>query len=247
MSKQKSAPRIPLFSERREPSNRDKYIYGSEKYEDKVKDTFPKAFSRYMSDSGPDGKKVSARKLHTLSGVSKSAINYYLLGSRRVTYETLCAVCIALRLHPMRQRHLFAKAHIMMPGEEPFPNKRDEIIKYYLYNCAFTKFRKLMRRNACTDLHEQIIANRFIHFDSKTSIGSSITFFRANGNFTLLKILQRYNFLDVRFFICLIGDFINIEVQLRKRCFIAVGFHFTDRLIAFQLQSLTRPDMEKFQ
>ena len=96
MSKQKSAPRIPLFSERREPPNRDKYIYGSEKYEDKVKDTFPKAFSRYMSDSGPDGKKVSARKLHTLSGVSKSAINYYLLGSRRVTYETLCAVCIAL-------------------------------------------------------------------------------------------------------------------------------------------------------
>ena len=137
MSKQKSAPRIPLFSERREPSNRDKYIYGSEKYEDKISDTFPKAFSRYMSDSGPDGKKVSARKLHTLSGVSKSAINYYLLGVRRVTYETLCAVCIALRLHPMRQRHLFAKAHIMMPCEEPFPNKRDEIIRYYLYNCAF--------------------------------------------------------------------------------------------------------------
>ena len=51
MSKQKSAPRIPLFSERREPSNRDKYIYGSEKYEDKISDTFPKAFSRYMSDS----------------------------------------------------------------------------------------------------------------------------------------------------------------------------------------------------
>ena len=89
MGEKKTAPRIPLFSERKEPEKQDLYIY------------------------------------------------YYLLGVRRITYETLCAICIALRLHPVRQEHLFRKAHIMMPCDEPYPSKRDRIIKYYLDNCAF--------------------------------------------------------------------------------------------------------------
>ena len=137
MGETKTAPRIPLFSERKEPEKQDLYIYGSENTAEKEQDCFAKALSRYMSDSGPDNKKVSARKLHILSGVSKSAIYYYLLGVRRITYETLCAICIALRLHPVRQEHLFRKAHIMMPCDEPYPSKRDRIIKYYLDNCAF--------------------------------------------------------------------------------------------------------------
>ena len=139
MSRKKTAPRIPLFSERKEPENKDNYIYGSEVTAEKESDSLAKALSRYLSDGGPANKKVSVRMLHTLSGVSKSAISYYLLGVRRVTYETICAVCIALRLHPMRQKHLFHKAHIMMPCDEPYPNKRDRIIRYYLDNCAFVE------------------------------------------------------------------------------------------------------------
>lgn len=137
MGKKEDAPRIPLFSERKEPKNQDLYVYGSENSSEKEEDTFADALSRFMADSGPDSKKVSPRKFHVLSGVSKSAIYYYLLGCRRVTYETLCALCIALRLPPMRQKHLFHKAHIMMPCDEPYPNKRDRIIRYYLDNCAF--------------------------------------------------------------------------------------------------------------
>ena len=153
MSKQKTAPRIPLYSERREPENKDNYIYGSEDASEKEKDSLAKAMSRYLADSGPANKKVSVRMLHTLSGVSKSAIYYYLLGVRRVTYETICAICIALRLHPMRQEHLFQKAHIMMPCDEPYPNKRDRIIKYYLDNCAF-----LDRCTVCA-CNDELIAN----------------------------------------------------------------------------------------
>jgi hypothetical protein len=77
MSKQKTAPRIPLYSERREPESKDNYIYGSEDASEKEKVSLAKAMSRYLADSGPANKQVSVRMLHTLSGVSKSAIYYW--------------------------------------------------------------------------------------------------------------------------------------------------------------------------
>ena len=66
MSKQKTAPRIPLYSERREPESKDNYIYGSEDASEKENDSLAKALSRYLADSGPANKKVSVRMLHTL-------------------------------------------------------------------------------------------------------------------------------------------------------------------------------------
>lgn len=160
MSDRKKTPRIPLFSERKVPQNIDSYIYGSDSADNKETDTFADALSRYLSDSGVNSKKVSARKLCIISGVSKSAVYYYLLGERRISYETLCAICIALRLHPMRQRHLFCKAHIMMPCDEPYPNRRDKIIRYYLDNCAFSDKCTVIAcndeliRNECNPLNE---------------------------------------------------------------------------------------------
>ncbi len=112
MSKKKPDPRIPLFRERKEPKNKDKYIYGTENDEEKRNDTFELVFARYLSDSGRNNKKVSTRTLSVLTGISKSEIHYYLHGERRITYELLCAVCIALRLPISRQEHLFHKAHI---------------------------------------------------------------------------------------------------------------------------------------
>ena len=135
MSRKKLSSRIPLFRERKEPKNRDKYIYGSENDDDKRNDTFELAFARYLSDSGRGNKKVSDRTLSILSGISKSEIHYYLHGERKITYESLCAICIALRLPLSRQEHLFHKAHIMYQCDEPYPSKRDEIIKYYLEHC----------------------------------------------------------------------------------------------------------------
>ena len=136
MSKKKSATPIPLFKDRPEPKNIDKYIYGSVNDDDKRSDTFEKAFERYLSDSGRNNRKVSARTLSILSGISKSEINYYLNGKRKVTYESLCAICIALRLPISRQEHLFHKAHIMYPCSEPYPDERDVTIKYHLEHCS---------------------------------------------------------------------------------------------------------------
>ena len=72
MSKKKADPRIPLFRERKEPKNKDKFIYGTENDEEKRKDTFELAFARYLSDSGRNNKNVSTRTLSVLTCISKS-------------------------------------------------------------------------------------------------------------------------------------------------------------------------------
>lgn len=137
MSKSRKSPRIPLFSESKEPHNYDIYVYGSDSPLDKERDTFSAALGRYLSNGGASEKKISARKLSALSGVSKTSIYYYLRSERGITYNSLCALCIALRLHPIRQKHLFCKAHVMMPTDEPYPNMRDKIIRCFLDCCAF--------------------------------------------------------------------------------------------------------------
>lgn len=160
MSKKKADPRIPLFRERKEPKNKDKFIYGTENDEQKRKDTFELAFARYLSDSGRNNKKVSTRTLSVLTGISKSEIHYYLHGERRITYELLCAVCIALRLPLSRQEHLFHKAHIMYPCSEPYPSDRDEIIRYHLEHCSdlervtVRSCNEELIRNNCDPLNE---------------------------------------------------------------------------------------------
>ena len=46
MGETKTAPRIPLFSERKEPEKQDLYIYGSENTDEKEQDCFDKALLR---------------------------------------------------------------------------------------------------------------------------------------------------------------------------------------------------------
>lgn len=99
MSDRKKTPRIPLFSERKVPQNIDSYIYGSDSADNKETDTFADALSRYLSDSGVNSKKVSARKLCIISGVSKSAVYYYLLGERRISCMPLLLINAFLARH----------------------------------------------------------------------------------------------------------------------------------------------------
>lgn len=155
MSKSRKAPRIPLFSECKEPHNYDIYVYGSNDPLDMERDTFSAALSRYLENGGVAGKKISARRLSALSGTSKTSIYYYLRSQRGITYDSLCALCIALRLHPIRQKHLFCKAHIMMPTDEPYPNQRDKIIRSFLDSCAFQEEYTVCACNA------RLIANGF--------------------------------------------------------------------------------------
>lgn len=69
--------RVPLYTEREEVINFDMYIYGTKDAEEQKHDFFGKALKRYADDIG-----VSATELANLTGISKSAVNYYFSGER---------------------------------------------------------------------------------------------------------------------------------------------------------------------
>ena len=147
--------RIPLFSELKEPDNYDVYVYGTEQLEGKQQDTFTKALNRYLDYYG-----INVRELSLLSGLSKSGIYYYFSGKRHVTYDSLCAVCIALRLHPCRQRHLFSLLLYEMPCERDFSQSDKYIIRAYLDGCAFDKRYTLIACNdQLTAIHAKPLTN----------------------------------------------------------------------------------------
>ena len=79
MSKKKADPRIPLFRERKEPKNKDKFIYGTENDEEKRKDTFELAFARYLSDSGRNIKKVSTEAVRYRLDQAKAMLKEYII------------------------------------------------------------------------------------------------------------------------------------------------------------------------
>ncbi len=49
----------------------------------------------------------------------------------------LCAVCIALRLHPLRREYLFSKSDNVIPGTYGYNGLAAHIIRNYLDGCAF--------------------------------------------------------------------------------------------------------------
>lgn len=74
------------------------YIYGTKDAEEHKHDFLGKALKRYADDIG-----VNATKLANLTGISKSAVNYYFSGERQVGFNMLIALCLALRLHHSEQ------------------------------------------------------------------------------------------------------------------------------------------------
>lgn len=94
--------RVPLYVERKEVTDFDMYIYGTKNAEEQEQDFFGKALKHYTDDIG-----ISAGKLAKLTGISKSAVNYYFSGERQVRFNMLIALCLALRLHPLRTEYLF--------------------------------------------------------------------------------------------------------------------------------------------
>lgn len=123
---------IPLFSDREKPQDFDVYVFGSNKPSDKEKDTLRNALKRYLTDYN-----VSPSQLAELTGISRTSIYYYLSDTRQISYRYLCAICIALRLHPTRQRHLFSLAGYLMPDERGNTRQSDYILRNHLDACAF--------------------------------------------------------------------------------------------------------------
>ncbi len=135
---------IPLFSDKEIPQDFDVYVFGSNEPFEKEKDTFRKALKRYIADYN-----VSPTRLAELTGISRTSIYYYLSDTRQVSYRYLCAICIALRLHPTRQRHLFSLAGYLMPDERRNARSIDYILRNHLDACAFMESFSLAACNDC--------------------------------------------------------------------------------------------------
>lgn len=129
--------KVPLYIEREEVTDFDMYIYGTKNAEEQKQDFFGKALKRYADDIG-----VSAGELAKLTGISKSAVNYYFSGERQVGFNTLIALCLALRLHPLREKHLFELTNYTLHENE----KRYYVLVEYLSGCAYEEKFNL---NAC--------------------------------------------------------------------------------------------------
>ncbi len=67
--------------------------------------------------------------------VSEAVISYYLNGSRPITVDRLCAVCIAMRLDPHEQRRLFTVAGWAMPDYDGRGTVREQMIRHYMDFC----------------------------------------------------------------------------------------------------------------
>lgn len=72
LSMDNESVKVPLYIEREEVTDFDMYIYGTKNVEEQKRDFFGKAMKRYADDIG-----VSAGELAKLTGISKSAVNYY--------------------------------------------------------------------------------------------------------------------------------------------------------------------------
>lgn len=125
-------PHISLFSELEEPQNYEIYIYGTSDCNKLHHDSFGLALGRYLRETN-----ISQKMLSRLTGIAPSTISRYLSGKRKIRYDYLCAVCIALKLHPSRQRHLFTLMRYVMPCETSVCRKNEYIIRAYLDGCAF--------------------------------------------------------------------------------------------------------------
>ena len=106
--------RVPLYTERKEVTDFDMYIYGTKNADEKAHDSFGKALKRYADDIG-----VNAGDIARLTGISKSSVSYYFNGERQVGFNTLIALCLALRLHQLRTDHLFELTHFELQKSEP--------------------------------------------------------------------------------------------------------------------------------
>ena len=88
------------------------------------------ALARYMNEMSIDRKKLTE-----LTGISDSAIYFYLNNRHEISADYLTAICIALRLHPLRSKYLFSLTRHRLR----FNSFRDLICLNYLFACAFNK------------------------------------------------------------------------------------------------------------
>ena len=135
--------RIPLFTEIEEPQSYAIYIFGTDNRLLQDADTFGDALARYLNEYS-----IAQDMFSRMTSISQCTISRYLKNERTIRQRYLCAVCIALRLHPFRQRHLFFKSDNLIPGTYGFKSQADYILTDYLNGCAYNESYTLTAYNA---------------------------------------------------------------------------------------------------
>lgn len=107
-------------------------VYGTTDYSEQYADTLPKTISRYMEDA-----KIGTNKLSRLTGIPKATITRYCNGTARYKEDYLCAICIALRLKPVKQRYLLGRLRHHLRDGIIEHTVRSYIIREYLDGCYY--------------------------------------------------------------------------------------------------------------
>jgi len=95
-----------------------------------VVESFGDVLQNYM-----DEMKIERDMLMNLTGIGKTSIHCYLHGSREIKKDHLTAICISLRLHPIKSKYLFSLTHHHLCSN----NARDMLCMTYIYACAFNE------------------------------------------------------------------------------------------------------------
>lgn len=115
-------------------------------------ETFGQALARYMNEL-----KIDIASLSASTGISKASIYYYTKNKRRISFNHIAAICIALRLHPLRSRYLFSLAHYQLSAQ----CKRDMTICNYI--CGVLSIRHLHLKHVILSC-KQNISDRLPHY-----------------------------------------------------------------------------------
>lgn len=107
-------------------------VFGTTDYSEQYTDTLPKTISRYMEDA-----KIGTNKLSRLTGIPKATITRYCNGTARYKEDYLCAICIALRLKPVKQRYLLGRLRHHLRDGIVEHTVRSYIIREYLDGCYY--------------------------------------------------------------------------------------------------------------
>jgi hypothetical protein len=87
---------------------------------------------------------IDISMLSKMTGISAGSIHYYKKGKRKISINHIAAICIAMRLYPLRSKYLFSLARYQLD----FHSKRDLIIGDYLFGCAYQNSFSLKQCNA---------------------------------------------------------------------------------------------------
>lgn len=110
----------------------EREVFGTTEPSKQYVDTLPNTISRYMEDA-----KIGTNKLSRLTGIPKATITRYCNGTAQYKEDYFCAICIALKLKPVKQRYLLGRLRHHLRDGIVEHTVRSYIIREYLDGCYY--------------------------------------------------------------------------------------------------------------